>query len=312
MIQVSHLSKRFGKTRAIDDISFEVARGEIVGFLGANGAGKTTTMRILAGFLAASEGRVRVGGLDVRRDSLEVRRLIGYLPENAPLYPEMRVREYLDFRARIKGLYGRRRRERIGAVLSDCNIEDVHREIIGRLSKGYRQRVALADCLLHEPHLFLLDEPALGLDPGQIRRVRQLIKGLAPHHTVLLCTHILAEVEVMCDRVLILREGRIIASDTPERLRGVLKGGAHFRAEIRGPAEAVRAALGAIPSVTAVRGDDGGEWTGFRIETEDGADVRPAIYEAVARNGWSLRELRAERSSLEDVFVAMTGGGPSA
>jgi ABC-2 type transport system ATP-binding protein len=312
MIQVSHLSKRFGKTRAIDDISFEVARGEIVGFLGANGAGKTTTMRIQAGFLAASEGRVRVGGLDVRRDSLEVRRLIGYLPENAPLYPEMRVREYLDFRARIKGLYGRRRRERIGAVLSDCNIEDVHREIIGRLSKGYRQRVALADCLLHEPHLFLLDEPALGLDPGQIRRVRQLIKGLAPHHTVLLCTHILAEVEVMCDRVLILREGRIIASDTPERLRGVLKGGAHFRAEIRGPAEAVRAALGAIPSVTAVRGDDGGEWTGFRIETEDGADVRPAIYEAVARNGWSLRELRAERSSLEDVFVAMTGGGPSA
>src|SRR5271170_161113 len=219
MIEVTNLTKRYAGHTAVNDISFHVARGEIVGLLGPNGAGKSTTMRILSCFLPATSGTVRVGGLDVFSDSEEVRRRIGYMPENNPLHFEMRVREYLKFRARLKGLGWRRSRERVDTVMEQCGLTDVQKRIIGQLSKGYRQRVGLADALVHEPELIILDEPTIGLDPNQIRSVRQLIKDLGRRHTVLLSSHILPEVEMTCNRVLIMRAGRILAADTPENLQ---------------------------------------------------------------------------------------------
>src|SRR3984957_15596275 len=219
MIEVSNLTKRYAGRTAVNDISFTVARGEIVGLLGPNGAGKSTTMRGLSGFMPATGGTVRVSGLDVFHDSNEVRRRIGYMPENNPLYPEMRVREYLRFRARLKGLGWRRSRERVSTVMDQCGLADVSRRIIGQLSKGYKQRVGLADALVHEPDLIILDEPTIGLDPNQIRSVRKLIKSLAEKHTVLISTHILPEVELTCNRVLIMREGKILAADSPDNLQ---------------------------------------------------------------------------------------------
>src|SRR5271156_5926913 len=218
MIEVSNLTKRYAGRTAVSDISFSVARGEIVGLLGPNGAGKSTTMRILSCFMPATSGAARVAGFDVFHQSDEVRRRIGFMPENNPLYPEMRVREYLKFRARLKGLGWRRSRERVDTVMEQCGLTDVQKRIIGQLSKGYRQRVGLADALVHEPELIILDEPTIGLDPNQIRSVRQLIKQLGRHHTVLISTHILPEVEMTCGRVLILHEGRILAADKLETL----------------------------------------------------------------------------------------------
>src|SRR5690242_17224078 len=215
MIEVANLTKRYAGHTAVSNISFSVRRGEIVGLLGPNGAGKSTTMRILSCYLPASSGTVRVAGLDVFRDSVEVRRRIGYMPENNPLHFDMRVREYLKFRARLKGLGRKRSRERVDIVLEQCSLTDVSHRIVGQLSKGYRQRVGLADALVHEPELIILDEPTIGLDPNQIRAVRQLIKGLAVAHTVLISTHILPEVEMTCSSVVILHEGRILAADTP-------------------------------------------------------------------------------------------------
>ncbi|MFH0880059.1 MAG: ATP-binding cassette domain-containing protein [Lentisphaerota bacterium] len=237
MIKVSHLTKKYAGCLAVDNISFQVSRGETVGFLGPNGAGKSTTMRILSCFQPASGGSVTVAGFDVLTQSLEVRRKIGYLPENVPLYPEMRVDEYLRYRARLKGLPGRKIRLRCDAVKSLCGLEEVGRRIIGHLSKGFRQRVGLADCLIHEPELLILDEPTIGLDPNQIRQVRTLIHDLAQDHTILLSTHILSEVEMTCQRVLIINEGRIAASDSPENLRSLLQGTVQVVAEMRGPGE---------------------------------------------------------------------------
>src|SRR5579864_8213128 len=216
MIEVENLTKRYAGHTAVSSISFSVNRGEIVGLLGPNGAGKSTTMRVLSGYMPATSGTVRVAGLDVFHDSDEVRRRIGYMPENNPLYPEMRVREYLKFRARLKGLGWTRSRERVKTVMDQCGLKDVARRVIGQLSKGYKQRVGLADALVHEPELIILDEPTIGLDPHQIRSVRTLIKSLATTHTVLISTHILPEVEMTCNRVLIMFAGKILAADTPE------------------------------------------------------------------------------------------------
>lgn len=315
MIRVENLTRRFAGVTALDAISFEVRRGEIVGFLGPNGAGKTTTMRILTGYLAPTSGRVSVAGLDVLLDAVEVRRRIGYLPESIAIYPEMRVVEYLRYRGRLKGLYRRRLRARVEAVMADCGLVDVRRKLIGNLSKGYRQRVGLADSLLHEPDLVILDEPTIGLDPNQIRMIRNLIRSLAPRHTVLLSSHILPEVETVCDRVLIINRGRIVVSDTPGNLVGLLKGNVRVVAEVQGPPEAVRGELEMVPGILRVFHENLDGWGRYLCECEKGRDVRPEVFRVAAAKGWALRELRAERQNLEDVFVAVThedqsGSGP--
>lgn len=306
MIRVANLTKRYGRTRAVDNLSFEVKQGEIAGLLGPNGAGKTTTLRILACFLPATEGTALIAGLDIFQNSLEVRRLIGYLPENVPLYPEMRVREYLRFRAGIRGIFGRKRRERIREVVAACGLEGSEKQVIGRLSKGYRQRVGLADCLLHEPPVLILDEPTLGLDPNQIRHARNLIKSLAPRHTVLLSTHILAEAEMTCHRVLIMNKGRIVASDTPERLMTLGRGVSRVIAEISGPRDEMRSKIEALPFVERVSVETNGDWHGFTIETPEGEAVRSRVFDLAAQNRWDLRELRWEKQGLEDAFASVT------
>src|SRR5439155_19968855 len=235
MIDVANLTKRYPGRIAVSDLSFTVRKGEIAGLLGPNGAGKTTTMRILSCFMPASSGTARVSGLDVFKHSDEVRRRIGYMPENNPLPSDMRVREYLKFRARLKGLSWRATRQRVDAVIEECNLREVSKRIIGHLSKGYRQRVGLADALVHEPDLLILDEPTIGLDPNQIRSVLQLIKSLAPSHTVLISTHILPQAEMTCNRIVIMYEGRILAADTPENLQRLMSGKGQVIAEIAGP-----------------------------------------------------------------------------
>ncbi len=310
MIRVVNLTKRYGRTVAVKDISFAIEPGEIVGFLGPNGAGKTTTMRILSCFLPPTRGTVTIAGLDVVRDSLAIRKRVGYLPETVPLYTEMRVDEYLRFRAQLRGLSGAARRDRVREVLKLCSLSDVSRFVIGRLSKGYRQRVGLADTLLHNPDLLILDEPTIGLDPNQIRHVRALIKSLARNHTVLLSTHILSEVEMMCDRVLIINRGRIVASDTPESLVGRLRGNVRFIAEVRGPLEPVMKKCHELPHVVEATGEAEGDWSRVVIECEKGSDIRSELFALIVENGWPLRELKvAPDRNLEDVFVAMTEEG---
>ena len=309
MINVSHLTKRYTKNVAVDDVTFDVGRGEVVGFLGPNGAGKTTTMRVLTGYLPPTGGTVRVAGFDVTTHPLEVRRRIGYLPENCPLYPEMRVDEFLLFRGRLKGVAGKRLRMRLDEVKQLCGLTDVGGRIIGQLSKGFRQRVGLAESLIHDPELLILDEPTIGLDPNQIRQVRSLIGDLAKRHTILLSTHILSEVEVTCRRVLIINRGRIVASDTPDNLKGLMEGHAEIVVEIDGPRAAVTDALKALPCVLQVTAAGAEPWVKYRLQCQRDTDVRPEVFEAVVRHGWILRELRIERSSLEDIFVALTKSG---
>src|SRR3984957_4792642 len=249
MIEVSNLTKRYAGTTAVSDISFTVGRGEIVGLLGSNGAGKSTTMRILSCFMPATSGTVRVAGFDVFSQADEVRRRIGYMPENNPLHPDMRVREYLKFRARLKGLSRKESRERVDTVTEQCGLTDVSRKIIGQLSKGYRQRVGLADALVHEPELIILDEPTIGLDPNQMRSVRQLIKDLSRNHTVLISTHILPEVEMTCSRVVILHEGRILAADTLENLQRLMAGSSQIVAEIAAAADELGEVFSQMPGI---------------------------------------------------------------
>ena len=322
MITVEHLTKRYADLVAVDDISFGVERGEVVGFLGPNGAGKTTTMRILTGFLPASAGRVTVAGFDMATQSLEARRHIGYLPENVPLYPEMRVSEYLNFRGRLKGLGRRRRRERLAEVMELCGVTEVATSVVGHLSKGYRQRVGLVDALLADPEILILDEPTIGLDPNQIRQVRQLIRDLAQGHTVILSTHILPEVEMTCGRVIIINRGRIAAMDSTQALvRGegqavtvvaVVRASAGSarpeQAEGPGEAEAVRKSLAVIPGVKRVAWHHQEGVEEFRIEAEPGRDIREEVFQRVARGGWALLELRQEVRTLEEIFVEITAG----
>ena len=306
MLKAVHLTKRFGRTVAVDDLSFEVKRGEIVGFLGPNGAGKTTTMRILAGFFPPTGGTVTISGLDVCRDSLEVRRLVGYLPESFPVHLDMRVREYLRFRARLRGLHGRRLTRRVDEVSDTCGLADVERKVIGRLSKGYRQRVGLADSLVHEPDLLILDEPTIGLDPKQIRQMRHFIGNLAGRHTVLLSSHILSEIESVCQRVLIINRGRIVASDTPKELAALIKGDAQVVVEFQGARHALLDRLQAMPGVIKVSYQPLGEWHRFTMACPKDVDIRADVFKAAGAAGCVVRELRAERSRLEDVFIAMT------
>src|SRR5580658_3766989 len=307
MIEVSNLTKRYGSRTAVNDISFTVARGEIVGLLGPNGAGKSTTMRMLSGFMPGSSGTVRVAGYDVFHDSDEVRRRIGYMPENNPLYPEMRVREYLKFRARLKGLGWRRSRERVTTVMEQCGLADMGRRVIGQLSKGYRQRVGLADALVHEPDLVILDEPTIGLDPHQIRSVRALIKSLAGKHTVLISTHILPEVEMMCGRVLIMFGGNVLASDTPENLQRRMAGGSQVIAEIAAPEAALRAACESLADVeqSDISATEGNFYR-CALTAKDGKDLRPDVFALIQKNGWQLRELTRSHHSLEDIYVQIT------
>jgi len=307
IIEVANLTKRYAGHTAVSDISFSVARGEIVGLLGPNGAGKSTTMRILACYLPATSGTVRVGGRDVFADSVEVRRCIGYMPENNPLHQDMRVREYLKFRARLKGLSRKRCRERVDVVMEECGLKDVSRMIIGQLSKGYRQRVGLADALVHEPELIILDEPTIGLDPRQIRAVRQLIKGLAVNHTVLLSTHILPEAEMTCSRVLILFEGKILAADTPENLQQLMSSNSRIVAEIAAPEAELEACWAQTAEIEQFDiSPTEGQYFRCSLTPRDGVDLRTYVYERVRERGWNLRELTRNRHSLEDIYVQVT------
>jgi ABC-2 type transport system ATP-binding protein len=313
MIKVSHLTKTFPGRTAVDDVSFEVRRGEIVGFLGPNGAGKTTTLRVLTGYFPATRGTVQVADRDVFTQSLEVRRRVGYLPEHCPLYPELRVDEYLHFRARLKGVARRPARARVEEVKEMCGLSDVGHRIIGQLSKGYRQRVGLADALVHEPELLILDEPTIGLDPAQIRQVRELIRQLANRHTILLSTHILPEVEMICQRVLIINQGRIVASDTPANLHAMMQGRATVMVELKGLEADIRRCLEQLPGVRAVYHEEPRDgWHVFRLECDADRDVRAELVAATARAGWPLREIRLERRTLEDVFISLTEGEAAA
>jgi ABC-2 type transport system ATP-binding protein len=306
MIQVENLTKRYAGHTAIKDLSFEVGKGEIMGFLGPNGAGKTTTMRILASFMPPTSGRASIAGFDVFEQSLQARAHLGYMAENVPLYNDMRVTEYLDYRAALKGVAHRRVAERVGDVKELCGLKEVEKKLIATLSKGYRQRVGLADALLHEPDLLILDEPTIGLDPNQIRQVRELIKNLGKQHTILLSTHILPEVEMTCSRVTILHKGRIEACDTPENLLGQIRraGGMVLEAKTgkdNGPEE-----LKKISGVRDVTAEADGEWEIFSLRVESGIDVREEVFQLATARRWNVRELSQRRATLEDVFVEIT------
>jgi len=306
MIKVENLTKRYAGHTAIKDLSFEVGRGEIMGFLGPNGAGKTTTMRILASFLPPTSGRASIAGFDVFHESLQARAHLGYMAENVPLYNDMRVTEYLDYRAALKGVPHRRVGERVGDVKELCGLREVEKKMISALSKGYRQRVGLADALLHEPDLLILDEPTIGLDPNQIRQVRELIKNLGKQHTILLSTHILPEVEMTCSRVIIIHHGRIEACDTPENLLGGIRQAGGVVVEAKTGNDDGVEELKKISGVREVSTDKEGEWKIFSLRVESGVDVRPEVFQLAAARRWSLRELTQRRATLEDVFVELT------
>jgi ABC-2 type transport system ATP-binding protein len=307
VIVVENLTKQFASTLAVDNVSFKVEQGEILGFLGPNGAGKTTTMRIITCFMPATSGRVTVDGFDVFTQSLAVRQRIGYMPENTPLYPEMRVSEYLNFRARLKGVPRKERRKRIADQLDQCAITDVQHRIIGQLSKGYRQRVGLAEALLHDSKVLILDEPTIGLDPNQIRQTRQLIKDLGKNHTILLSTHILPEVEMVCERVIIINKGKIVTDEKVENLVSRMRSGATVRVEAKGPGPKLKAAFEAISGVTKIIWHEkGGDSHEFFIASEKGRDVRPDIFHSVVAQSAVLLEMAYERVSLEDIFSQIT------
>lgn len=307
IIEVSELTKRYSGRVAINNISFTVSRGEVIGLLGPNGAGKTTTMRILACYFPATSGAAKVAGFDVFTQPYEVKRRIGYMPENNPLHKDMRVREYLKFRARLKGLGWKESRKRVDLMIEQCSLTEVKNRIIGQLSKGYQQRVGLADALIHNPEVIILDEPTIGLDPNQIRSVRHLIRSLAGKHTVLISTHNLTEVEMTCNRILILNEGRILAADTPENLQRLIAGGRQIVAEILAPLGQLKEFFGNSPQVerfdiTVV--SDG--YYRCSISPKDGVDLREMIFEKAVSSNWKIRELTQSRYTLEDVFVRLT------
>jgi ABC-2 type transport system ATP-binding protein len=299
MIQVEQLTKYFGPVMAIDRISFEVERGEVVGFLGLNGAGKTTTMRILTGYLPATSGIAKVAGYDVMTDSLNVRRHIGYLPESVPLYGEMRVEEYIAYRAKLKGVPRKGRTAHIDYCLDRCRLQAVRRRLLSTLSKGYRQRVGLADAMVHDPDIFILDEPTSGLDPQQIRETLALIKELGGRHTVLLSTHILPEVEAICERVIIIDKGHIGLSQRLDEIEAQ----SAIVIEVRGPGDQVVNTLRHVGGVVSVQGkpvEDG--LASYEVRTTDDADLREALYQAVQQKGWTVRRLELKRRRIEDAF----------
>ena len=313
MIEVQGLTKAFGQKTAVDSITFSVNKGEILGFLGPNGAGKTTTMRVLTGYLPATAGTAKIAGFDVFDDSMEVRRRIGYLPEAPPLYFDMSVSSYLDFVARIKNVPAEKRAQRVEAAMDMAKISDQRDELIKRLSRGYKQRVGLAQAIVHDPDVIILDEPTVGLDPKQIIEVRHLIKGLAGTHTIILSTHILPEVSMTCDRVIIINNGKIVAVDTPENLTLQLKGGERIRAEAQAPEQPLRDLLRSIPGAQKVQVESLG--TGGRmlalVEAGQGKDIRSQIAAKIVQQGWPLYELRGENLSLEEIFLQLTTEDPA-
>src|SRR6476660_7649358 len=306
MIKVENLTKRYAGQTAIQDLNFEVSRGEIMGFLGPNGAGKPPTMRILEGCMPPTYARASIAGFDVFEKSLQARAHLGYMPENVPLYSDMRVTEYLNYRAALKGVSHRRIAERVGDVKELCGLKDVEKKLIGTLSKGYRQRVGLADALLHEPDLLILDEPTIGLDPNQIRQVRELIKNLGKQHTILLSTHILPEVEMTCSRVIIIHKGRIEACDTPENLLGQIRQAGGVIVEAKIGSDNGASELKKISGVRDVVTEQDGDWKIFSLRVESGTDVREEVYRLASARHWTLRELSQRRATLEDVFVEIT------
>jgi ABC-2 type transport system ATP-binding protein len=306
MIEVQNLSKSYADKVAVRDVTFSVNPGEILGFLGPNGAGKTTTMRILTGYMPATSGKATVAGYDVFTQSLEVRKRIGYLPEAVPLYPEMPVEAYLKFVARLKGLPASRLSERLEYVLGVCHIDDVRDKLLSKLSKGYRQRVGIAQALIHDPDVLILDEPTSGLDPKQINETRQLIKGLGGKHTVILSTHILPEVGMTCGRVVIISDGTVRAEDTPENLTKRLQGRDRVQLEARAPRQELLTTLRAVPGVTHVSVQEVDGHVRCEVEGSGKQDIRGQLASAVVGKGWSLLELRAASMSLEDIFLQLT------
>ena len=312
MIEVQHVTKRYGRVTAVDDVSFRVERGEILGFLGPNGAGKTTTMRILTGYIPASEGKALVAGFDVFTHPLEAKRRTGYLPEMPPLYPDMTVREYLDFVARIKAVPSAERKTRVAGVMERTRVADMAERHCSKLSKGYRQRVGLAQALIHNPEVLILDEPTAGLDPKQIIETRELIRSLAGDHTIVLSTHILPEVAQTCQRVVIINKGRVVAVDTPEGLTARLQGAETMYLQVDAGSEDAGPVLAAVPGVMRVLGSGTPGSTGsFEVESERGTDVRRELARTVVNRGWGLLELRPMRMSLEEIFLQVTTDEPT-
>jgi ABC-2 type transport system ATP-binding protein len=307
VIEVEHLTKRYGSVTAVDDVSFKVNKGEILGFLGPNGAGKTTTMRVLTGYMPATNGRAVVAGYDVFDHPIEAKRRTGYLPETPPLYPDMTVREYLEFVAKIKGVAPKDRRERVKSVMERTWIADMAGRECGKLSKGYRQRVGLAQALIHNPEVLILDEPTAGLDPKQIIETRRLIKQLAGDHTIILSTHILPEVSQTCQRVVIINKGKVVAIDTPDNLTNRLRGSETMFVHIDGGRVAeAREALERVAGVARVTPADGAGDGVFEVASAQGHDVRRELARAVVGGGWGLLELRPMRLSLEEIFLSLT------
>jgi ABC-2 type transport system ATP-binding protein len=310
VISVSQLTKIYGLTTAVDNISFNVAAGEIIGFLGPNGAGKSTTLKMLTCYIPPTSGSATVAGFDIFHQSEQVRQNLGYLPENVPMYTEMRVSEYLDFRGRLRGMEREKRKQRMGYVMDRCWLNSVAKKTIGHLSKGFRQRVGLADALLHNPPVLILDEPTVGLDPTQIRESRKLIKDLAGEHTVMLSTHILPEVEAVCTRVIVIASGKIVAQGTPDELRNSRKTSARVLVECRAPAKELEAVLGRVSGVRDVEirsnGAADGAYVIAALRPKEGYDVREEAARTVIQHGWPLREVRLEHATLEEFFVQVT------
>ncbi len=313
MITVEGLTKRYARNVAVDNISFQVEKGQIVGFLGPNGAGKTTTMRVITCFLPPTSGTAKVAGYDVLESPMEIKKRIGYLPETPPLYPEMEVVEYLDFVGSLKGLPSATRKKRVDEVMDRCAVADVRSKLIGKLSKGYRQRVGLAQAIIHNPEVLVLDEPTAGLDPKQINETRALIKSLAGDHTIILSTHILPEVESTCERVIIISKGKLVATDTVSNLTNRLRGSEAVVMEVDSPAgpldsAVVQQKLEQVPGVTrAVFRDMQDTRSRFEVESVKGQAVRAELARAIVESGWNLHELHAVGVSLEDVFLELTG-----
>ena len=306
MIEVQHLSKKYGPFTAVDDVSFRADAGEILGFLGPNGAGKTTTMRIITGYMPATDGKASVAGYDVFDQPLEAKRRTGYLPETPPLYPDMTVRDYLRFVARIKGVRANVN-DRVDAAMKKTWVADMANRHCGKLSKGYKQRVGLAQALIHEPEVLVLDEPTAGLDPKQIIETRQLIRALAGSHTIVLSTHILPEVAQTCQKVVIINKGKVVAIDSPDALTERLRGAVTMFAQARGPADEMQRALQSIPGVVRVNiAERRDEVSSFEIDSDKGFDPRSAVANAIVGGGWGLLELRPMRMSLEDIFLSLT------
>ncbi|HKF51394.1 MAG TPA: ABC transporter ATP-binding protein [Candidatus Acidoferrales bacterium] len=313
MIEVQDLTKSYGDKTAVDHITFSVNKGEILGFLGPNGAGKTTTMRVLTGYLPATQGTAKVAGFDVFNDSMEVRRRIGYLPETPPLYFDMTVSGYLDFVARIKNVPVEKRAQRVESAMEMAGLAEQRDQLIKRLSRGFKQRVGLAQAIVHDPDVIILDEPTVGLDPKQIIEVRHLIKGLAGSHTIILSTHILPEVSMTCDRVVIINHGKIVAVDTPENLTLQLKGGERIRIVAQAPEQSLRDTLQKIPGAQRVQIESMGSSGRMvaTVEASQGQDLRSQIAATIVGQGWPLYELRGQNLSLEDIFLQLTTEDPA-